>query len=283
MTMTFETLLYAIDAHVLTITLNRPDKLNAVSDLMVTELIAAFDAADADDDVRAIVVTGAGRVFCAGADLESGSDAFERSAEDGSVPRDLGGTVAMRIFASRKPVIGAINGAAVGFGATLTLPMDVRLAAEGVRFGFVFTRRGIVPEAASSWFLPRITGIGPALEWTLTGRMVGAEEARAAGLVRSVHAPGELLATALTIAREIADHAAPVSVALTRALMWRGLGLADPMDAHRIDSRVMRARGQSADVHEGVTAFLEKRAPVWPGRVSSDLPDVYPWWPEPQY
>ncbi|HEX2103052.1 MAG TPA: crotonase/enoyl-CoA hydratase family protein [Solirubrobacteraceae bacterium] len=275
--MDFETLKYEVAGGVLTLTLHRPDRLNAFTETMRAELIAAFDASDADDDVRAVIVTGAGRAFCAGADLGSGGLTFDLSRrdrdtlEDGT-PRDGGGQVALRIFDSLKPVIAAINGPAVGVGITMTLPMDVRLAAAGAKIGFVFTRRGIVPEACSSWFLPRIVGIGQALEWVETGRVFTAEEAHAGGLVRSVHAPDELLPAARALAREIADDAAPVSVALARRLLWTMLGAAHPMDAHRADSRAMYSRGRSADAREGVTAFLEKRPAAFPDRVSDGLP-----------
>jgi enoyl-CoA hydratase/carnithine racemase len=268
-----------VDEGVLTITLDRPERLNAYTPTMQQELLAAFDDADADDDVRAVIVTGAGRGFCAGADLEAGGDTFDyrRRGVDDEVPRDGGGRVALRIFESTKPVIGAINGPAVGVGATMTLPMDVRLASDSAKIGFVFTRRGIVPEACSSWFLPRVVGISRAMEWAATGRVFGAEEALAGGLVRSVHPGDELIAAARSLAREIADNTAPVSVALARRLMWAGLGAAHPMEAHRADSRAMLARGQSEDVREGVASFLEKRPAQFPDRVSDGLPDVFPW------
>jgi enoyl-CoA hydratase/carnithine racemase len=284
--MDFETLRYDLADGVLTITLHRPDRLNAFTATMAHELIAAFDAADADDDVRAVVVTGAGRAFCAGADLAAGGATFDwrdRAADEGDVPRDCGGRVTLRIFDSVKPVIGAINGAAVGVGATMTLPMDVRLAATGARIGFVFARRGIVPEACSSWFLPRAVGISRAMEWVATGRLVEAQEAREAGLVRSVHEPGELLPAAHALAREIADNAAPVSVALARQMLWRMLGAGHPMDAHRVDSRAMFHRGQSADAREGVTSFLEKRPARFTDRVGDGLPDVFPDYEEPAF
>jgi enoyl-CoA hydratase/carnithine racemase len=264
---------------VLTITLDRPERLNAFTETMRRELIAAFDRADADDDVRAVVVTGAGRGFCAGADLAKGAATFdwrERDAagDDWDVPRDGGGQVSLRIFECTKPVIAAINGPAVGVGITMTLPMDVRLAAEGAKIGFVFARRGIVPEACSSWFLPRIVGISQAMEWVATGRVFDAQEALAGGLVRSVHAPGELLPAAHALAREIADNTAPVSVALGRRLLWRMLGADHPMAAHRADSRAMYSRGQSADAREGVQSFLEKRPAAFADRVSDGLPDI---------
>jgi len=283
----YEEIVYSVDGPVATITLHRPDKLNAFTNRMLKEIIAAFDASDADDDVRAVVVTGSGRAFCAGADLSGGGDTFAKGGSDVSarsgVVRDGGGLVALRIFESKKPVIGAINGAAVGVGVTMTLPMDVRLASEGAKFGFVFARRGIVPEAASSWFLPRLVGISQAAEWCYTGRMVSAEEARDARLVRSVHATDDLLPTAHALAREIAENTAPVSVALTRQMLWRMLGAAHPMEAHRVDSRAINSRGASDDAREGVTSFLEKRPPRFPVRVSDGLPEVFPGWVDPEF
>lgn len=270
---------------ILTITLNRPDRLNAWTPTMARELIEAFDQADADDDVRAVIVTGAGRGFCAGADLERGGETFDpraREASDGP-PRDNGGMFSLRIFESTKPVIAAVNGPAVGVGVTMTLPMDVRLASEEARFGFVFARRGIVPEAASSFFLPRVVGISRAMEWVATGRVFSAQEALQGGLVRSVHPAAELLDAARSLAREIADNTAPVSVALARRMMWSMLGARHPIEAHRADSRAMFLRGQSDDVREGVTSFLEKRAAVFPDRVSAGVPDVLPEWAKEQF
>jgi enoyl-CoA hydratase/carnithine racemase len=284
--MEFEEILYEVEDHVLTITLNRPERLNAFTPTMGRELIEAFDAADADDDVRAIVVTGAGRGFCAGADLERGGSTFdwsERHAAGEEVPRDGGGRISLRIFDCLKPVIAAINGPAVGVGITMTLPMDVRLAAAGAKIGFVFARRGIVPEACSSWFLPRIAGISQAMEWVATGRVFSAEEALAGGLVRSVHAPEDVLGAARDLAREIAGNSAPVSVALARRMMWTMLGASHPMEAHRADSRAMFARGRSADAIEGVTSFLEKRDPNFSDRVSDGLPDILAWLDEPAF
>jgi enoyl-CoA hydratase/carnithine racemase len=281
----FEEIRYEVADHVLTITLDRPERLNAFTPTMQRELIEAFDRADADDDVRAMVVTGEGRAFCAGADLERGGSTFdwrEREAE-GEVPRDGGGQVALRIFDLKKPVIAAINGPAVGVGITMTLPMDVRVAAEGARIGFVFTRRGIVPEACSSWFLPRLVGISKAMEWAATGRLLPAEEALAGGLVRSVHPPDEVVEAARELAAEVADNAAPVSVALTRRLMWTMLGADHPMEAHRADSRGMFARGQSDDAREGVTSFLEKRPPGFTDRVSDGVPELFPGREEPTF
>ena len=285
----FQTLTYAVEDRVATLTLNRPERLNAFTTTMRDELIAAFDATDADDAVRAVIVTGAGRAFCAGADLSAGGGTFDydrradparEAARVGDVYRDGGGMVTLRIFRSLKPVIGAINGAAVGVGVTMQLPMDLRLASTEARFGFVFARRGITPEAASSWFLPRLVGLQTALEWMMTGRVFGAQEALAGGLVRSLHAPDELLLTARALAREIADATAPVSVALTRQMLWRMAGADDPMRAHRIDSRAIQARGRSADVREGIEAFLAKRPPAFPETVSRDMPAFFPWWTE---
>jgi enoyl-CoA hydratase/carnithine racemase len=283
--MEFEQIRTEVDDRVLTITLNRPDRLNAWTPTMGRELIEAFDRADADDEVRVVVVTGAGRGYCAGADLSGGGDTFGR-AQPGStdaVPRDGGGRFTLRVFDCLKPVIAAINGPAVGVGATMTLPMDIRLAAEDARIGFVFTRRGIVPEACSSWFLPRIVGISRALEWVATGRVFSAQEALAAGLVRSLHPAGELLDAAYALAHEMADQTAPVSVALARRMLWRMLGAEHPMLAHRADSRGMLARGQSADVREGVESFLAKRPPEFPDRLSDGIPELWPAWIAPEF
>jgi enoyl-CoA hydratase/carnithine racemase len=270
---------------VLTITLNRPDRLNAWTPLMGQELIAAFDAADADDAVRTIIVTGAGRGFCAGADLQGGGATFsQREPQAGdSIPRDGGGQFTLRVFDCTKPVIAAINGPAVGVGATMTLPMDIRLAADGARIGFVFARRGIVPEACSSWFLPRLVGISRAMEWVATGRVFSAQEAVEGGLVRSVHPQDELLDAARALAAEIAENTAPVSVALARRMMWRMLGAEHPMLAHRADSRGMFSRGRSADAAEGITSFLEKRPARFPDNVSDGLPDIMPGWAAPEF
>ena len=279
---------YDVADNVATITLNRPTKLNAFTNTMRRELVAAVDAADADDEVRAVVVTGAGRAFCAGADLSSGAETFASGGSDevskaAGVPRDGGGMVSLRFFASHKPIIGAINGPAVGVGVTMTLPMDVRLASATARFGFVFARRGIVPEACSSWFLPRVVGISRAMEWTATGRVFDAAEALAAGLVRSVHEPEELLPAARALAAEISANTAPVSVALTRQMLWRMLGADHPMAAHRADSRAILERGRSADTREGVESFLEKRQAVFTDKVSDGLPDIFPGWVDPPY
>lgn len=282
----FETLHYEVEGRVATITLDRPDKLNAFNTRMMTEIVAAFDLTDADDDVGCVLLTGAGRAYCAGADLSGGQRAFAAMPDDparaalrhGDLTRDGGGVVSLRIFESLKPVVAAVNGPAVGIGATMLLPADVRLASTTARFGFVFAKRGIVPEAASSWFLPRIVGISRALEWTLAGRMVSAEEALEAGLVRALHLPEDLLPAAQALAHEIAHSGAPVAVALTRQLMWRMLGAAHPMEAHRADSRAIRARAGAPDTAEGVRAFLEKRDPHFAEKVSDGLPDI---WPDP--
>lgn len=280
--MDFHEIRYQIADRILTITLDRPDRLNAFTERMGGELIAAIDQADADDAVRAIVVTGAGRGFCAGADLSSGGASFDYTGAPQPIAdhRDGGGLVSLRLFECRKPLIAAVNGPAVGVGATMTLPMDVRIASTAARFGFVFARRGIVPEACSSWFLPRVVGISQALEWTYSGRVFPAEEALAGRLVSRVVPPDDLLPTAAALAREIADNTSAVSIALTRAMMWRMLGADHPMEAHRVDSRCVYWTGRSADAREGVTSFLEKRPPRFTLSPSRDMPDFYPWWPE---
>jgi enoyl-CoA hydratase/carnithine racemase len=278
--MDYTHILYEVSDHVATLTLNRPDHLNAFTNAMVREMKDVFNRVDADDDVRAVIVTGAGRGFCAGADLSSGAETFAHGGSDVQtatrVPRDGGGLVSLRIFDCLKPVIAAINGPAVGVGITMTLPMDFRLASTSARFGFVFSRRGIVPEACSSWFLPRLVGISQALEWCYTGRVFGADEALEGGLVRSVHEPDELLPAARALAAEIVENAAPVSVALTRRMLWEMLTADHPMEAHRVDSRGILERGRSADVREGVESFLEKRPAVFTDRVSDGLPDIFP-------
>ena len=286
----FNQILYDVADGIATITMHRPEKMNAFTNVMMREMCTAFDLVDADDTVRAVIVTGSGeRAFCAGADLtpDSGGDVFASRSEVETLSdervRDSGGRLTLRIFQCKKPVIGAINGAAVGIGATMQLPMDFRLASDTARFGFVFARRGIVPEAASSWFLPRLVGMQQALEWCMTGRVFGADEALKGGLVRSVHAPTELLEAARTLAREIADNTAPVSIALTRAMLWRLSAADHPMAAHQIDSRAIYRRARSGDAKEGIASFLEKRSPVYPDKVSTDLPDFFPWWDEPVY
>ncbi|MEP1420734.1 MAG: crotonase/enoyl-CoA hydratase family protein [Erythrobacter sp.] len=273
-----------------TITLNRPEKMNAFTRTMGAEIIAAMDDIDADDDVRAVIFTGAGeKAFCAGADLtpEGGGQIFSDGAEVENLSdkrvRDGGGLVTLRLFESTKPLISACNGVAVGIGATMQLAMDIRLAASHARYGFVFARRGIVPEAASSWFLPRLVGISQALEWCYSGRVFGAEEAKSGGLVRSIHAPDDLLLEARAIAREIADNTSAVSVSMTRAMMWRLMNSDHPMEAHKIDSRAIYRLSRGKDAKEGIASFLEKRKPQYPGKVSEDMPDFYPWWDERPY
>jgi len=296
--MPYETILTDISENIFTITINRPEKLNALNTQMIHDLIAAFDEADANDAVRAIIVTGAGRAFCAGADLSTGAKTFDRAARpdrpqvpdgpDGKPDlshenaRDGGGRITLRIFNCRKPVIAAVNGPAVGIGVTMQLPMDVRIASTDARFGFVFSQRGIVPEAASSWFLPRIVGIAQALDWCYSGRVFGADEALRGGLVSRVVAPGELIETARTIARGYAEKTSAVSVAVIRQMMWRMLGAAHPMEAHRIESHAMFHRGRGADVKEGIASFLEKRPAHFTDTVSRHLPEL-PWGEEPKY
>ena len=298
----FNTITTEVSDGIFTLTLNRPDRMNAFTGEMMQEMVSAFDIADADDAVRAVIVTGSGdRAFCAGADLGAGGDTFDYKKradrmihgspfrEDGSVDlshesvRDSGGRLTLRIFNSKKPVIGAINGAAVGIGATMQLAMDFRMASETARFGFVFARRGIVPEAASSWFLPRLVGISQALDWCYSGRVFGAEEALSGGLIRSIHAPADLLPAARDFAKQLVAESAPVSIALTRQMLWRMLGASHPMDAHKVDSRAIWMRGQSSDAREGVTSFLEKRAATYNDSVAGSFPDLGPWMDDPDY
>lgn len=287
--MSYTEIAYEVADGVASITLDRPAKLNAFTTTMADEIVAAFDATDADPGVRVVVVTGRGRGFCAGADLGRGASTFDSS--DGAraadqthgtvdgVPRDRGGVTSLRIAASRKPVIGAVNGPAVGIGATMTLPMDVRIAAESARFGFVFARRGLVPEAASSWFLPRVVGISRAMEWVATGRVFDAAEALAGGLVSRVVPDADLTDAVRALAAEIVDNTSAVSVAVSRQLLWSMLGAPGPWEAHRLDSRAIDALGRGPDAAEGVTSFLEKRAPAFPGQVPADYPDIVPPWP----
>tara|TARA_A100001037_G_scaffold291841_2_gene306384 strand:+ start:4140 stop:4997 length:858 start_codon:yes stop_codon:yes gene_type:complete len=281
--MSYETITYEVEDGILTLTLNRPERLNAFNRVMQSEMIDAFDAADADDEVKAIIVTGAGRAFCAGADLEAGGDTFNadnrEDRPDGLQP-DGGGRVSLRIHDLNKPIIAAINGPAVGVGITMTLGMDIRIAADVARIGFVFARRGIVPEACSSYFLPRIVGVSQALEWCYSGRVFPAQEALAGGLVRSLHNKDELLSVARGLARELTDETSAISVTLIRHMMWRMLSADHPMDAHNIDSRGIYYLGRSADAKEGVESFLEKRPADFPGKVSKDMPEFFPWWEE---
>lgn len=286
----FQTLDYRVEDGIAIATFSRPDKMNTFGLAMMQDLLDLFDRTDADDDVRAVIITGSGRAFCAGADLGQGGETFNykpggRAGDidvDG-VRRDGGGRVTLRMFRSLKPLIGAINGAAVGIGATMLLPMDVRIASVDARFGFVFAQRGITPEACSSWFLPRLVGVPKALEWVYSGRVFGAEEALTAGLVQAVHAPDALLSAAMAHASMLTVKSAPVSVALSRQMIWQNLGASHPMMAHRIDSRCLQSRGRSADVREGVGAFLEKRPASFPDRVSMDMPGFFPWEEEPPF
>ena len=284
---TYEHIELKIADGIATIWMNRPDKMNAFTELMRYEIIDALDHTDADDDVRAVIFTGRGRAFCAGADLSSGEGTFSRGGSDimgrNGVPRDGGGTVSLRIYDSKKPVIGAINGAAVGVGVTMTLPMDIRLASTAAKFGFVFSRRGIVPEAASSWFLPRLVGISQAMEWVASGEVFPAEEAMAGGLVRSVHEPDDLLPAAYALARRLTESSSAVSIAVARKMMWRMLGADHPMAAHKVDSRGILERGRSEDVKEGINSFFEKRAPQFPDKVSDGLGTIFSDWDDPTY
>lgn len=293
--MSYDFIRYNVADNVAIVTLNRPDILNAMSREMLEECVNVFDETDRDDDVRAVVFTGAGRAFCGGADFSKGAAIFDKGGrnsamrEDGSfdydhpAARDGGGRLALRIFNSLKPVIAAINGAAVGVGASMTLPMDIRIASETAKVGFVYARRGIVHECCASWFLPRIVGIGRALEWSFSGRVMPAQELKDGGLLRDVVPADQLLPTALALAKEICDTTSPVSIALMRQMLWRSLGMNHPMEAHKLESRGICARGRSADAKEGVASFMEKRLPQFPGRVSSDMPDYFPWWEEPEY
>ena len=287
--MEFKTIIYKKENQILTITLNRPERLNAFTGQMMDDLIAAFDEAGKDDDIRVVVVTGAGRGFCAGADLGAGADTFNRDVRDNKDQRpikgenlewlrDGGGRTTLAIYECPKPIIAAINGPAVGVGVTMTLPMDIRLASDKARFGLVFARRGLVPEAASSWFLPRIVGISKALEWTYSGKVFSPEEALSGGLIRSVHSSEELLEEAYKISNEIIENTSSVSVALTRQMLWKMLGADHPMEAHKVDSRAIYALGKGADAKEGVNSFLEKRTPEFPNKVSEDMPEFFPWW-----
>ena len=282
--MDYEQIIYDVADGVATITLNRPEKLNAFTTQMKDEMVDAFDRTDADDSVRAVIVTGQGRAFCAGADLSAGTATFDNRERGGSLDptqhRDGGGLLTLRIFESKKPVIAAVNGPAVGVGVTMTLAMDIRLASTDARFGFVFARRGLVPEACSTWFLPRAVGMQQALEWVSTGRVFPAQEALDGRLVRSLHAPDELLRAARELAREIADNTSSISVALSRQMLWRLSAQDHPMEAHKIDSRGILALGQAEDVKEGILSFKDRRLPNFPMKVSKDMPDFFPWWEE---
>ena len=291
--MNFETIKYEVKEKVLTITLNRPDRLNAFTGQMMNDLISAFDSASNDDEVRVVIVTGEGRGFCAGADLGAGEATFNRDENPRAKKtddkdnlewlRDGGGRTTLAIYDCSKPIIAAINGPAVGVGVTMTLPMDIRLASEEAKFGFVFARRGLVPEAASSWFLPRIVGISKSLEWTFSGKVFDAEEALKGGLIRSIHSKDSLMDEAKKIANEIIENTSPVSVSMTRQMLWKMLGADHPMEAHKVDSRAIYELGKGEDTKEGVNSFLEKRPPEFPSKVSKDMPDFYPWWDEKEF
>ena len=291
--MKFETIKYEVKEKVLTITLNRPDRLNAFTGQMMNDLISAFDSASNDDEVRVVIVTGEGRGFCAGADLGAGEATFNRDENPRAKKtddkdnlewlRDGGGRTTLAIYDCSKPIIAAINGPAVGVGVTMTLPMDIRLASEEAKFGFVFARRGLVPEAASSWFLPRIVGISKSLEWTFSGKVFNAEEALDGGLIRSIHSKDSLMDEAKKIANEIIENTSPVSVSMTRQMLWKMLGADHPMEAHKVDSRAIYELGKGEDTKEGVNSFLEKRPPKFPSKVSKDMPDFYPWWDEREF
>ena len=291
--MKFETIKYEVKDNILTITLNRPDRLNAFTGQMMNDLISAFDSASQDDEVRVVIVTGEGRGFCAGADLGAGEATFNRDEnprtkktddeENLEWLRDGGGRTTLAIYDCSKPIIAAINGPAVGVGVTMTLPMDIRLASDEAKFGFVFARRGLVPEAASSWFLPRIVGISKSLEWTFSGKVFNAEEALDGGLIRSIHSKDSLMDEAKKIANEIIENTSPVSVSMTRQMLWKMLGADHPMEAHKVDSRAIYELGKGEDTKEGVNSFLEKRPPKFPSKVSKDMPDFYPWWDEREF
>jgi enoyl-CoA hydratase/carnithine racemase len=281
---------YDVADGILTITLHRPESLNAFTALMAQELIDAFDRSDADDEVKCVIVTGAGRAFCAGADLGRGADTWSdherrmQAHEAGSKYKgDGGGRVTRRIFDSHKPVIAAINGPAVGVGMTMTLAMDVRMAAAGSKMGFVFAARGIIPEACSAWFLPRIVGISTALEWCYSGRVFRSEEGLERGLLRSIHPQEALLPAARELAREFANNTSAVSKALVRHMLWRMLGAEHPIRAHEIDTAAIAHTGKSSDAREGIRAFLDKRPAQFQDRVSQHMPEFFPWWDEPEF
>ena len=281
----FENILYVVEDGILTITLNRPEMLNAFNGGMMRDILAAFDAADADDEVHAIIITGAGRGFCAGQDLSAGDKTWEGHAErlEDAEVGDGGGELARRLYRSLKPIIVAFNGPAVGVGITFTLAADVRMAAKNVKMGFVFAARGIVPEGCSSWFLPRLVGISKALEWCYSARVFRSEEALEAGLIRSIHEPDELMPAARELAREFVQNSSKVSNTVLRHMMWKMLGAPDPIHAHWVDTAGINALSTSPDAREGINAFLEKRQANFPGKVSEDLPAFFPWWEEPKF
>ena len=276
--MEYEAIIYEVDDGILTITLNRPERLNAFNGQMQTEVIDAIDRADADDDVKAIIFTGAGRGYCAGADLSGGNETFDHDADGRGLHPDGGGVLTLRLFDCLKPVIAACNGPAVGVGVTMQCAMDIRMASTSAKYGFVFAKRGIVPEACSSWFLPRVVGINTALEWAYSGRIFDAQEALEKRFVRSVHKPDDLLPAARDLAHEFAEQTSAISVTMIRHMMWKMLGADHPIEAHKLDSRGVYYTGKSADANEGVQSFLEKRPANFPGKVSTDMPEFFPWW-----
>jgi len=276
--MDYEAIIYEVEDNILTITLNRPERLNAFNGQMSSEVHNALDRADADDNVKAIIFTGSGRGFCAGADLSSGNETFDYESDGRGIHPDGGGVLTLRLFECLKPIISACNGPAVGVGATMQCAMDIRMASEKARYGFVFSKRGIVPEACSSWFLPRCVGINTALEWAYSGRIFDAQEALEKRFVRSVHKENDLMPAARDLAHEFAEQTSSISVAMIRHMMWKMLGADHPMEAHQIDSRGVYFTGKSADAHEGVQSFLEKRPAEFSGKVSTDMPEFFPWW-----
>ena len=278
--MDYEAIIYEVEDNILTITLNRPERLNAFNGQMSSEVHNALDRADADDNVKAIIFTGAGRGFCAGADLSSGSETFDYESDGRGIHPDGGGVLTLRLFECLKPVISACNGPAVGVGATMQCAMDIRMASDKARYGFVFSKRGIVPEACSSWFLPRCVGINTALEWAYSGRIFDAQEALEKRFVRSVHKENDLMPAARDLAHEFAEQTSSVSVTMIRHMMWKMLGADHPMEAHKLDSRGVYFTGKSEDAREGVQSFLEKRPAKFPGKVSTDMPEFFPWWEE---
>ena len=278
--MDYEAIIYEVEDNILTITLNRPERLNAFNGQMSSEIHNALDRADADDDVKAIIFTGAGRGFCAGADLSSGNETFDYESDGRGIHPDGGGVLTLRLFECLKPVISACNGAAVGVGATMQCAMDIRMASDKARYGFVFSKRGIVPEACSSWFLPRCVGINTALEWAYSGRIFDAQEALEKRFVRSVHKENDLMPAARDLAHEFAEQTSSISVTMIRHMMWKMRGEDHPMEAHKLDSRGVYFTGKSEDAREGVQSFLEKRPAKFPGKVSTDMPEFFPWWEE---
>ena len=281
--MDFQNILLEQRDNIAVLFLNRPNKLNAFTFSMMEEIISALDFLEADDSVHAVIITGKGRAFCAGADLSSGQETFNPSFDDFAVQendfrRDSGGILTLRMYKFLKPIVVACNGPAVGIGASMQLAADIRLASDQARFGFVFNNRGIVPDACSSWFLPKIVGISRALELTYSGRIIDAQEALQLNLVSSIHDSENLLSNAVDIAKKMVQNSAPVSISLTRQMLWRSLESSGPYDAHVIESKAIDSRGASEDAKEGVSSFLEKRPAEFKNKVSSDMPEFFPWW-----